>query len=129
MGRLDPGRAVADELQHLGGEQPDRPDRQPVGAVIVLLVLPNGLEIGAEDERRAVDEENVVAGADRTVGLGHAGRIGDVPPRAPSTSPAEPVNLATRLEAAVHRPVIAFGACNLVQADGVKSKETGGQCA
>ena len=71
VGGLDARRAVLDELQHLGGEQPDRADRQAVGAIIVLLVLPDRLKIGAEDERRAVDEENMVAGADRTVGLGH----------------------------------------------------------
>ena len=71
MGRLDAGRAVLDELQHLGREQPDRADRQAVGAIVVLLVLPDRLKIGAEHERRAVDEEDMVAGADRTVGLGH----------------------------------------------------------
>ena len=37
MRRLDPRRAVAQELQHLGREQPHRADRQPVGAVIVFL--------------------------------------------------------------------------------------------
>ena len=70
MRRRDPRRAVAQELQHLGREQPHRADRQPVGAVIVFLILPDRLEIGAEDEGRAVDEKDVVAGADGT-GLGH----------------------------------------------------------
>ena len=66
-----PAAPVADELQHLGREQPHRAGRQPVGPIIVLLILPDRLVIGAEDEGRAVDEKNVVAGADRTVGLGH----------------------------------------------------------
>ena len=79
MGRLDAGRAVAHELQQLGGEQANRADRQPVGTVIVFLILADRLEIGAKDEGRAVDQKNMVAGADRTVGLGHVGRIGDVP--------------------------------------------------
>ncbi len=50
----------------------------PIGsrsdAIVVLLVLPDRLIVGAEDERRAVDEEDVVAGSDRTVGLGHGAR-------------------------------------------------------
>ena len=71
MRRRDPRRAVAQELQHLGREQPHRADRQAVGAVVVFLILPDRLEIGAEDERRAVDEKNVIAGADGTMGLGH----------------------------------------------------------
>ena len=72
MRRRDPRRAVAQELQHLGRKQPHRADRQPVGAVVVFLILPDRLEIGAEDERRAVDEKDVIAGADGTMGLGHA---------------------------------------------------------
>jgi hypothetical protein len=68
MRRLDPRRAVAQELQHLGREQPDRADRQLVGAVVVFRILADRLEIGAENERRAVDQKNMVAGADRTVG-------------------------------------------------------------
>ena len=70
---LIPRRAVAQELQHLGREQPDRADRQLVGAIVVLLVLADRLEIGAEDERRAVDQKNMVAGADGTSELGHGG--------------------------------------------------------
>ena len=71
MRRLDPRRAVAQELQNLGREQPHRADRQPVGTVIVFLILPDRLEIGAKDEGRAVDEKDVVAGADGTGSLGH----------------------------------------------------------
>ena len=63
--------ALADELQDLGREQPDRPGRQAVRAIVVLLVLPDRLIIGAKDEGRAVDEKNMVAGADRAMGLGH----------------------------------------------------------
>ena len=77
MGRLDPRRSVADELEKFGRKQPHRPHRQPVGAVIVLLILPDRLEIGAEDERRTVDEEHMVAGADRAMGLGHGRHISD----------------------------------------------------
>ena len=75
--RLDPCGAVAQELQYLGREQPDRPDRQPVRAVIVLLILPDRLEIGSEDERRAIDKKYVVAGTDGTVGLGHGGSLAE----------------------------------------------------
>ena len=71
MGGLVAGRAVADELQHFGGEQPNRAGRQAVHPIIVLLILADRLIIGAEDKRRAVDEKNMVAGADRTMGLGH----------------------------------------------------------
>ncbi|MBV8664040.1 MAG: hypothetical protein JO107_13165, partial [Hyphomicrobiales bacterium] len=52
-----------------------RPDGQPVGAVIVFLILSNRLEIGAKDEGRAVDEKNVIAGADRTRVLSHGGSL------------------------------------------------------
>src|ERR1700684_4452560 len=72
MRRFDPGGAVAQELQYLGREQPHRADRQAVRAVIVLLILPDRLEIGAKDEGRTVDEEDMVAGTDGAVGLGHA---------------------------------------------------------
>ena len=77
MGRLVARRPVADELQHLGREQPHRAGREAIGPVVVLLVLADRLIIGAEDKRRAVDEKNMVAGADRTVGLGHSHHIRD----------------------------------------------------
>ena len=64
MRRLDARRAVADELQQLGRKQPNRADRQAVGAVIIFLILADRLEIGAKDEGRAVDEKNMVAGTD-----------------------------------------------------------------
>ena len=95
MGRLDSRRAFADELQHFGRKQPDRPDRQPVGAVVVLLILPDRLEIGAEDERRTVDQKHMVAGADRTVGLGHGRHISDAPARRHRPAAAGGVNLAS----------------------------------
>jgi hypothetical protein len=50
MGRRDPRRAIAQELQHLGREQPHRADRQPVGAIIVFL-HPGG-STGNRRERR-----------------------------------------------------------------------------
>ena len=71
MRRRNPRRAVAQELQHLGREQPHRAHGEPVGAVVVLLILPDRLEIGAKDERRAVDEKDMVAGSDGTGSLGH----------------------------------------------------------
>ena len=77
MGRLEPPRPVADELQHFGGEQPHRAGGQAVGPIIVLLILPDRLEIGSEDERRAIDEKHMVAGTDGTVGLGHVGSLAD----------------------------------------------------
>ncbi len=77
MGRLETSSPVANELKHFGGEQPNRPGRQAVRAVIVLLILPDRLIIGAEDKRRAVDEKNMVAGADRAMGLGHGHHIID----------------------------------------------------
>ena len=77
MGRLVARRPVANELQHLGREQPHRAGREAIGPVVVLLVLADRLIIGAEDKRRAVDEKNMVAGADRTVGLGHGHHISD----------------------------------------------------
>jgi hypothetical protein len=64
-------------LQYLGREQPDGADRQPVGAVIVLLILPDRLEIGSEDERRAIDEKDMVARTDGTVGLGHGASLAE----------------------------------------------------
>ena len=64
MGRLDPGRAVADELQQLGAEQANGAGRQPVVAEIIFLVLPDRLEKGAKDEVRAIDEKDMVAGGE-----------------------------------------------------------------
>ena len=74
VGRHDPDRALADELVELGGEQPHRAGRHAVGAVVVFRVLVDRLEIGAEDEGRPVDQENMVAGTDRAEGgsiVGH----------------------------------------------------------
>ena len=71
MGRLDARRALADELQKLGAEQPHRAGRQAVGAVIIFRVLPDRLEIGAKDEGRAVDEEDVIAGFHGAMMQGH----------------------------------------------------------
>ncbi len=50
MRRLDAGRALQDELEKLRAEQPHRARRQAVGAVIVFRIVPDRLEIGAEDE-------------------------------------------------------------------------------
>ena len=72
MRRLDAERAVAHELEQLDAEQPHRADRQAVGARIVLAVLVDRLEVGAEHEGGAVDQEDVVAGAD--AGRGAVGR-------------------------------------------------------
>ena len=77
MSRLETSSPVADELQHFGGEQPHRAGRQAVHPIIVLLILADRLIIGAKDERRAVDEKNMVAGADRAMGLGHGHHISD----------------------------------------------------
>ena len=69
VGRLDADRALADELVELGAEQAQRPGRQPVGrAHVVLPVLVHGLEVGAEDEGGAVDQEDLVAGFQRAGG-------------------------------------------------------------
>ena len=51
----------------LAANSRDRADRQPVGAIIVLRILPDRLEIGAKDERRAVDEKDVIAGTDGAI--------------------------------------------------------------
>ncbi len=65
MGRHHPGRALLHELGELGAEQPHRPGRQTVGGPeIVAFGLVDRLEIGPEDERRAVDQEHLIAGAD-----------------------------------------------------------------
>ncbi len=64
MRRLDARRALAHELQELGRKQPHGADRQAVGAVIVFLILADRLEIGAKDEGGAVDEKEMVAGAE-----------------------------------------------------------------
>ena len=74
MGRLHADGALAEELQDLRAEQAHGAGRQPVRrAHIVFPVLVHGLEIGAEDEGRPVDEENLVAGTKRTRWVGHAG--------------------------------------------------------
>ncbi len=80
MGRPDADGALADELVELGAEQAERAGGQAVGAVIVLGVLVDRLEIGAEDEGRAIDQEDMVAGLDAGGGSlrgggGGAGRI------------------------------------------------------
>jgi hypothetical protein len=64
MGRLDPRRAIAHELEKLGAEEADRSGRQTVGAVIIFRELIDRLEIRAKDERGAVNQENMVAGFD-----------------------------------------------------------------
>ena len=102
MGRLEARRPVANELQHLGREQPHGAGGQAIGPVVVFLVLADRLIIGAEDKRRAVDEKNMVAGTDRTVGLGHGHHISDAPAeryRARAGSP-----LGSRLWSAFLRP-------------------------
>ena len=74
VGRHDADRALAHELVELGAEEAERPGRQPVGAVIVFGVLVDRLEKGAIDEGRAIDQEDVVAGAERGksgIGLRH----------------------------------------------------------
>ncbi len=68
VGRHDADGALADELVELGREQAERPGRQAVRAVVVLGVLVNRLEIGTEDEGRAVDQKDVVAGSDGLAG-------------------------------------------------------------
>ena len=67
VGGLEAGRAFADELQQLGDEQAHRPRRHPVrDPGVVLRILIHGLEVGAEDEGGAVDQEDMVAGSDGT---------------------------------------------------------------
>src|ERR1700733_6550993 len=80
MGRLHPPRPVANELEHFGREQPHRAGRQAVGSIVVLLILSDRLIVGAKDKGGAVDEKNVVAGADRAMGLGHGHHISDAHP-------------------------------------------------
>src|ERR1700730_18437465 len=64
MGRLDPRRAIAQELEKLGAEEAHRSGRQTVGAVIIFRELVDRLEIRAKDERRSVNQENMVSGLD-----------------------------------------------------------------
>jgi hypothetical protein len=64
MGRLDPRRTIAHELEKLGAEESHRSGRQTVGAVIIFRELVDRLEIGAKDERRSINQENMVAGLD-----------------------------------------------------------------
>jgi hypothetical protein len=71
MGRLDPRRAIAHELEKLGAEKAHRSGRQTVGAVIIFRVLPDRLEIRAKDERGSVNQENMVAGSDWAFNRGH----------------------------------------------------------
>ena len=61
MGRAHARRAFLDELKQLGAEQPKRAGGQLVRAVIIFRVLSYRLEIGAENEIRRVDEEDMVA--------------------------------------------------------------------
>ncbi len=78
VGRHDADRALAHELVELGAEQAERAGGQPVGAVIVFGVLVDRLEKGAIDEGRAIDQEDVVAGAERGksgIGLRHGGTM------------------------------------------------------
>src|SRR6516225_3897821 len=84
MRRLEARGPVADELQHLGRKQADRAGRQPVRTIIVLLILSDRLIVSAKDERRAVDEKDVVAGSDRTRGLDHDQKHRRCGRRAPS---------------------------------------------
>ncbi len=72
MGRLDPRRAIAHELEKLGAEEPHRSGRQTVGAVIIFRELVDRLEIRAKDERRSVNQENMVAGLDWAFNRGSA---------------------------------------------------------
>jgi hypothetical protein len=71
MGRLDPRRAIAHELEKLGAEESHRSGRQTVGAVIIFRELVDRLEIRAKDERRSVNQENMVARLDWAVYRGH----------------------------------------------------------
>ncbi|GJE46912.1 hypothetical protein AEGHOMDF_6121 [Methylobacterium soli] len=80
MGRAGPGRALLHELRDLGAEQPHRAGGEPVrGPEIVALGLVDRLEIGPEDERRAVHQDDLVAGPDGlVVGGGRGGGGGGV---------------------------------------------------
>src|ERR1700736_312716 len=64
MGRLDPRRAIAHELEKLGAEESHRSGRQAVGTVIIFRELIDRLEIRAKDERGSVNQKNMVAGSD-----------------------------------------------------------------
>ena len=65
MRRLDADRAVADELQSLVQNSRTAPVGRP-SERYCTAVLVHRLEIGPEDEGRAVDEEDVVALLERT---------------------------------------------------------------
>jgi hypothetical protein len=71
MSRFDPRRTIAHELEKLGAEESHRSGRQTVGAVIIFRELVDRLEIRAKDERRPVNQENVVAGLDWAFYRGH----------------------------------------------------------
>ena len=73
VGRPDADGALADELIELGAEEAQGAGGQAVGAVIVFGVLVDRLEIGAEDEGRAIDQKDVVAGLE---GGGRGGSVG-----------------------------------------------------
>ena len=75
MGRLDARRPLPDELEQLGAEQAHRAGGQAIRAVIVFLVLPDRLEIGAEDEIRPVHEKDMVAGLNIAMGEAHGIRV------------------------------------------------------
>ena len=63
--RDDARRAVANELEELGEEQPHRARRQAVGGTsVVFRVLVQRLMVGAEDERARVDEDEPGAGTE-----------------------------------------------------------------
>jgi hypothetical protein len=59
------------------------------------LILPDRLEISAENERRTVDEEHMVAGAERAMGLGHGLHISDAPVARHRLAAAAAGNLAS----------------------------------
>src|ERR1700730_10844125 len=71
MGRLDPRRAIAHELEKPAAEESYCSGRQTVGAVIIFRVLPDRLEVREKDERRSVNQENMVAGLDWAFTRGH----------------------------------------------------------
>ena len=71
MGGLDTRRALADELKKFRAEKANRACRQPIAAIVVFLILPDGLEIGPENEVRCIDEEDVITGLHGTGGQAH----------------------------------------------------------
>ena len=108
---LKPASPVANELQHFGGEQPNRAGRQAVRPIIVLLILPDRLIIGAKDKRRAVDEKNMVAGADRAMGLGHGHHISDAASKRHRGPPERRYSLAPFIEQSLFRLQFRFPGC------------------